>query len=69
MTNHLNELVACPCCGNHTLSEVGEYEVCPICFWEDDPVQLSDLNYVGGANRCSLNQARAEWLKKSGNPC
>lgn len=65
MTNHQNELVACPCCGNHTLSEAGEYEVCPLCLWEDDPGQLSEPNYSGAANQFSLNQARKKWLKNA----
>ncbi|MBQ6093927.1 MAG: hypothetical protein IJL09_00855, partial [Lachnospiraceae bacterium] len=26
----------CPCCGFYTLEEVGTYEVCPVCYWEDD---------------------------------
>ena len=43
-----------------TLSEEppGTYEVCPVCFWEDDPVQFSDVDYSGGANLVSLRQAR-----------
>ena len=51
---------ACPCCGFLTLEEPerGNYEICPVCFWEDDPVQLEDPDYVGGANDVSLNQAR-----------
>jgi hypothetical protein len=50
----------CPCCGFLTLEEPerGNYEICPVCFWEDDPVQLKDPDYVGGANNVSLNQAR-----------
>lgn len=30
----------CPCCGYKTLEEEvrGSYEICPICFWEDDSV-------------------------------
>ncbi len=27
---------ACPCCGCLTLDERGEYDICPVCFWEDD---------------------------------
>jgi hypothetical protein len=36
----------------------GTFEICPVCFWEDDNVQFEDPNYVGGANSVSLNQAR-----------
>jgi hypothetical protein len=51
---------ACPCCGYLTLSEPppGTYEICDVCFWEDDAVQFRDLDYEGGANTVSLRQAR-----------
>lgn len=51
----------CPCCGYLTLGEppTGTYEICDVCFWEDDGVQFRDLDYEGGANKVSLNQARA----------
>jgi hypothetical protein len=26
----------CPCCGYLTLEERGSYEICPVCWWEDD---------------------------------
>jgi hypothetical protein len=37
----------------------GSYEICPLCFWEDDLVQLRWPNYGGGANRPSLIEAQA----------
>ncbi len=54
----------CPCCGHRTLSSEkrGSYEVCPVCYWEDDKVQFNDPEYKGGANRVSLNEARANYL-------
>jgi Cysteine-rich CPCC len=53
---------ACPCCGSLTLeSDEGDYEICPVCFWEDDPVQLRDPTYEGGANAVSLEQARRNY--------
>jgi hypothetical protein len=55
------ELYACPCCGKLTIAELGSYEICDICGWEDDPVQTSDPEYRGGANRLSLNEARMKW--------
>lgn len=53
----------CPCCGYFTLSEIppGTFEICPVCFWEDDNVQYNDPNYSFGANRESLNQARKNY--------
>jgi hypothetical protein len=50
----------CPCCGYLTLPEPppGTYEICKVCFWEDDGVQFNDPDYEGGANEVSLGQAR-----------
>jgi hypothetical protein len=53
----------CPCCGYLTMPErtPGTFEICPVCFWQDDPLQYSDPEYEGGANTISLNQARANF--------
>jgi hypothetical protein len=49
----------CPCCGYLSLSEwPGSYDVCKICFWEDDPVQLLDPWLEGGANKPSLRDSQ-----------
>ncbi len=55
----------CACCGYYTLeSPQGEsYEICPVCFWEDDPVQNKDPDFAGGANRVSLHKARENYKK------
>lgn len=48
----------CSCCGYKTLDEPpGNYEICPICFWEDDPIQREDVYFSGGANVPSLQKA------------
>lgn len=45
----------CPCCGYRTLLEPpGSYDICKVCFWEDDGVQLLDPAFPGGANKPSL---------------
>lgn len=56
---------ACPCCNNLPLSEQppGTYEVCPVCYWEDDPIQYTDDEYEGGANSVSLRAARENYLQ------
>lgn len=52
----------CPCCGHLTYSEPpGSYNICPVCFWEDDVVQLRWPEYAGGANRPSLIKAQQEY--------
>lgn len=53
----------CPCCGYKTLDEEppGTYDICSICFWEDDAVQYDDPDYGGGANIPSLRQAQRNY--------
>ena len=50
----------CPCCHHHTLEERGGYEICQVCFWEDDGQDNHDADEVrGGPNgELSLTQAR-----------
>jgi len=44
------DLYSCPCCGYLTRSKLltGTFEICPICYWEDDNVQFEDPDYKGG---------------------
>jgi hypothetical protein len=53
----------CPCCGYKTLGERGAYEICDVCFWEDDGQDEVDADTVrGGPNRSlSLTQARKNY--------
>lgn len=53
----------CPCCGNRTLSEPppGTYEICSVCFLEDDPVQFADEDFADGANQVSLRKAKENY--------
>jgi len=52
----------CPCCGYKTLEEPpGDYDICKICYWEDDPVQNEDPDFEGGANEVSLRQAQRNY--------
>jgi Cysteine-rich CPCC len=54
---------ACPCCGYKTLTNpyCGSYEICRICYWEDDGVQYDDPDFEGGANPMSLRQAQRNY--------
>lgn len=55
----------CPCCGYYTFDNEpnGSYDICPVCFWEDDPIAIDDTTFVGGANHVSLQQARLNFKK------
>lgn len=60
----------CPVCGMYEFSEHDSFEVCEVCGWEDDCLQLEEPDYEGGANDMSLNQARAMWAaeRRGWNP-
>jgi Cysteine-rich CPCC len=55
----------CVCCGFLTISdaESGTFEICPVCYWEDDHVQFKDIDFEGGANEESLRKARQNFMK------
>lgn len=57
----------CPCCAYVTLTERGGYDICPVCFWEDDGKDDHDADVIrGGPNgRLSLTQARANYRRYS----
>jgi Cysteine-rich CPCC len=59
-------MLACPCCGFRTIESdlYGSYDICSVCGWEDDSVQLHNPCSDGGANKRSLHecqQAHAAW--------
>jgi hypothetical protein len=63
--NYKKEGYPCACCGYLTMSdkEPGTFEICPVCYWEDDNVQFHDIYFEGGANKESLNEARQNYKK------
>ena len=59
------ERFACPCCGYKTFFEKpnGSYDICDVCFWEDDSIQNDSPDYAGGANKPSLRQAQKNFME------
>ncbi|MEW5249029.1 CPCC family cysteine-rich protein [Microbulbifer sp. 2201CG32-9] len=53
----------CPCCFMPTLDERARFDICSICFWEDDGQDTDDAEIVrGGPNAdYSLKEARANF--------
>ena len=39
----------CPVCGKYEFEEYDDYDICPVCNWENDGLQYNDHNYAGGA--------------------
>jgi hypothetical protein len=56
--------VRCLCSGCRTLSTPCAFELCPVCWWQDDGQDESDADVVrGGPNGAlSLTIARANFL-------
>jgi hypothetical protein len=54
----------CPCCGYETIDGRGNYDICPICWWEDDGQDNDDANVVrsGPNSNVSLTRARISFL-------
>ena len=52
-------LHACPCCGSRTLLERGGYELCPVCYWEDDGQDSHDADEIRGGPNGELSLTRA----------
>ncbi|MGQ0841426.1 CPCC family cysteine-rich protein [Actinokineospora sp.] len=62
MTHVTEKRFPCPCCGRVVhAQEPGSQGVCPVCFWEDDIVQLASPEFADGANRISLIQAQRNY--------
>jgi Cysteine-rich CPCC len=53
----------CPCCHYKTLEERGGYDICPVCFWEDDGQDNEDANThrIFSPNHVSLTVARENY--------
>lgn len=51
----------CPICGEYTFEHAGDYDICPVCNWEDELLQLDDPDEENCTNHMSLNQARKAW--------
>lgn len=60
-------MMLCPVCGKSEFEEFGDYDICPVCKWENDGLQYNNPDYAGGANHLSLNEAKLEFLLLS-NP-
>ena len=54
-------MIKCPICGEYEFAAENNFDVCPVCEWENDGVQMDDPTYWGGANDLCLNDYKAVW--------
>jgi hypothetical protein len=53
----------CRCCGYLTIADYGQYEICPVCYWEDDPTTIWEPgDGYAGPNHISLTEGRANFI-------
>ena len=55
----------CPCCHFKTLNALASFEICPVCFWQDDGQNDDDASVIrGGPNgNLSLEAGRANFIE------
>jgi len=54
----------CPCCGYRTLREgPGAYDLCPVCFWEDDGFHEDDAASIDGPNGSTLAEGQRRYAR------
>jgi hypothetical protein len=49
---------SCPVCGYLTLEERDSFDICAICFWEDDGIDDFEENNDSGPNHMTLKEGR-----------
>lgn len=56
----MTELNPCRCCGYKTLRSRSEYDICRVCFWEDDGTV--EGGRYSSVNNMNLNEAKNNFL-------
>jgi len=53
----------CPCCDFFSLEKRASYDICPVCYWEDDGQDLDALDVVSGPNHITLRAGRESFSR------
>lgn len=54
-------LQMCPCCRYLTLTNRGNYDICPLCYWEDDGKAYDELDSYSSVNHATLGAYRQKF--------
>jgi hypothetical protein len=65
ITEEESPFLACPCCGYQTIRKRDHFEICTVCWWEDDGQdnENADIIYGGPNERISLTQGRFNFIR------
>ena len=63
MENAVSKPFSCPCCGRKTLEARGHYDICPVCWWEDDGTDNENADNHSGPNHLTLAEGRMNFIK------
>ncbi|WBX99535.1 CPCC family cysteine-rich protein [Chryseobacterium gambrini] len=55
------DYLQCFCCGYFTIEERGNYQICPVCFWEDDGGR--ELTKISSPNHMILKEGRENFSR------
>ena len=58
-THQTGRMHPCPCCGYRTLPDRAAYDLCPVCWWEDEGLEPWEYS---GPNGRTLIEAQQEYL-------
>lgn len=56
-----NMMLQCPCCDYFTLNRRHRSDICPVCFWQDEPLS-SDAQYSLANEGLTLGEARRNFV-------
>lgn len=57
-------MIKCPVCGQYEFRRENDFDICSICGWENDAIQLENPDEDSGANQTSLNEYRQDYILK-----
>jgi len=58
------DLVQCDCCDHFSIPAERDWEICPVCFWEQDSFGVSDPDEPSGANHgLTLREGRRNFAE------
>lgn len=58
-------MIKYPICDQYDFKKRGDYDICPVCGWENDAIQLASPAEDGGANDLSLSKYKNRYDGKN----